>query len=79
MYVGFGKSKLDRPVKLLRGFKRVDLQPGEEKEVTITCPIEKLAYYNAASRQMEVEKMEYEMFVGTSAAEKDLLKGSIVL
>lgn len=79
MYVGFGKSKLDRPVKLLRGFKRVELQPGEEKEVTISCPIEKLAYYNAASRQMEVEKMEYEMFVGTSAAEKDLLKGSIVL
>lgn len=79
MYVGFGHSKVDRPVKILRGFTRVDLQPGEEKEVTITCPVEKLAYYNPSTRQMEVEKMEYEMYIGTSSADKDLLKGSIQL
>ncbi|MDO4298618.1 MAG: glycoside hydrolase family 3 C-terminal domain-containing protein [Lachnospiraceae bacterium] len=79
MYVGFGNSKVDRPVKILRGFTRVELQPGEEKEVTITCPVEKLAYYNAYTRQMEVEAMEYEMYIGTSSADKDLLKGSIRL
>lgn len=79
MYVGFSHSKVDRPVKILRGFTRVALQPGEEKEVTITCPVEKLAYYNPSTRQMEVEKMEYEMYIGTSSADKDLLKGSILL
>lgn len=79
MYVGFSHSKVDRPVKILRGFTRVALQPGEEKEVTITCPVEKLAYYNPSTRQMEVEKMEYEMYIGTSSADKDLLKGSIRL
>lgn len=79
MYVGFGQSKVDRPVKILRGFARVALAPGEEKEVTITCPVEKLAYYNAYTRQMEVEKMEYEMYIGTSAADKDLLAGSVRL
>ena len=31
MYVGFGNSSIDRPVKLLRGFQRVTLSPGEEK------------------------------------------------
>ena len=66
-------------MKILRGFTRVALQPGEEKEVTITCPVEKLAYYNPSTRQMEVEKMEYEMYIGTSSADKDLLKGSILL
>ena len=79
MYVGFSGSKVDRPVKLLRGFARVDLQPGEEKEVTITCPVEKLAYYNAYTRQMEVEQMEYEVYIGSSSAEKDLLKGTVTL
>ncbi len=79
MYVGFSNSKVDRPVKLLRGFARVELQPGEEKEVTIACPAEKLAYYNAYTRQMEIEKMKYEVYIGTSAAEKDLLKGSVQL
>lgn len=79
MYVGFGNSRIDRPVKILRGFARVELQPGEEKEVTITCPVEKLGYYNATARAMEVEHMEYEMYIGTSAADADLLKGSIRL
>ena len=79
MYVGFNNSKVDRPVKILRGFQRVELAPGEEKEVTITCPIKKLAYYNASMLQMEVEKMEYEMYIGTSSAKEDLIAGSVSL
>ncbi len=77
MYVGFPESKVDRPVKILRGFQRVDLQPGEEKEVVITCPIEKLGYYNAYTRCNEVEHMNYDVYVGTSSDNKDLLKGSV--
>ena len=79
MYVGFSHSKVDRPVKILRGFTRVALNPGEEKKVTITCPAEKLAYYDPYTRQMQVEKMEYELYIGTSEADADLLKGSISL
>lgn len=79
MYVGFENSKLDRPVKILRGFARVDLQPGEEKEVSISCPVEKLAYYNAYTRKMEVEHMEYQMYIGTSSDNRDLLKGSVTI
>ena len=51
----------------------------EEKKVTITCPAEKLAYYDPYTRQMQVEKMEYELYIGTSEADADLLKGSISL
>lgn len=77
MYVGFPESAVDRPVKILRGFTRVELQPGEEKIVTITCPVEKLAYYNAYTRQMEVEKTKYDVYIGFSSADKDLMKGTI--
>lgn len=77
MYVGFSHSKVDRPVKVLRGFTRVELQAGEEKLVTIACPLEKLAYYDPYTRQMTVEKMEYELYIGTSEADCDLIKGNV--
>lgn len=79
LYVGFPGSKVDRPVKLLRGFARVSLLPGEEKEVTLTCPAEKLAYYNPYTRSMEVEHLRYDLYIGTSSDEKDLIKGSAQL
>lgn len=79
MYVGFKNSSIDRPVKLLRGFTRVNLLPGEEREVTITCPIEKLCYFNEKSNQMELEHMEYEVYIGTSSNNDDLLMGKVHL
>lgn len=44
MYVEFKNFCIDRPVKILRGFLRVDLKSYEEKEVMISCPIEKLKW-----------------------------------
>jgi beta-glucosidase len=79
MYVGFKNSSLNRPVKLLRGFARVTLTPSEEKEVTISCPVEKLCYFNEETNQMELEHMEYEVYIGNSSANKDLICGSISL
>ena len=79
MYVGFKNSKIDRPVKLLRGFSRCTLQAGEEKEVIITCPVEKLCYFNEYLSKFELEHMEYDVYISTSSADKDLLKGYITL
>ncbi len=75
-YVGFNNSTVDRPVKLLRGFKRIELNAGEEEEVNISCPVEKLAYYDAEKSSMIVEKIKYEAYIGTSSDKKDLLVGS---
>ena len=36
LYISDKKSSLPRPAKELKGFQKVDLQPGEEKEVTFT-------------------------------------------
>jgi beta-glucosidase len=72
-YVGFSKSKIDRPVKSLRGFKRITLKAGESKTVEISCPLSKLTWWN--EHKWELEKMTYEGYIGSSSAEKDLLKG----
>jgi beta-glucosidase len=79
MYVGFRNSRVDRPVKLLRGFQRVSLKAGESESVTLRCPVEKLRWYNPAANAWELESMEYEVFIGTSSADADLMAGNIRL
>jgi beta-glucosidase len=79
MYVGFKNSKIDRPVKTLCGFFRIHLRVREEKRVLISCPVEKLRYYNTATGTFELEHMKYEVYIGTSSANKDLFAGSIKL
>ena len=75
-YVGFQNSAVDRPVKLLRGFQRVTLEPGQETVVQISCPIEKLKWYNPQNSSWELEDIVYEAFIGTSSNPDDLLSGS---
>ncbi len=79
MYVGFKNSSVDRPVKLLRGFKRVELEPKESKRISITCPIEQLSRFNPEANRMELEHMEYEIYIGTSSANEDLISGTFRL
>lgn len=79
MYVGFDNSKVERPVKLLRGFERVSLEPGEEKRVEISCNTEELKWYNPETESWEMEHMEYQVYCGTSSDEKELLKNTVEL
>jgi beta-glucosidase len=79
MYAGFKNSKIDRPVKTLCGFFRAHLRVREEKRVVISCPVEKLHYYNADKGIFELEHIEYEVYLGTSSADKDLFSGNIKL
>lgn len=79
LYVGFKNSKVDRPVKLLRGFARVSLPAGKSKSVTISCPVEKLKWFNPEKDDWELEHMSYEMYIGSSSDNNDLLTGTVVL
>lgn len=79
LYAGFRNSSVDRPAKVLRGFARVTLKPGEERHVSISCPVEKLCYFNEKTNQMELEHMEYELYIGTSSCDKDLIRGTVKL
>jgi len=72
LYIGYPNSSVDRPVKLLRGFQKVALQPGETKRLRFELPAEELAWYNPETEQWEIEEMEYELYVGSSSKASDL-------
>lgn len=67
-------ASVSRPVKELRGFQKVDLQPGEKKTVRFTLTPDELALYD---RQMvrRVEPGAFEVMVGSSS-EQIRLRGS---
>lgn len=79
LYIGYRNSSVDRPVKELKGFARVALQPGEKKQVVIMTPLDKLCWYNEAIEGWELEHMEYELYIGTSSVSEDLIEGKLVL
>jgi beta-glucosidase len=77
LYVGFEDSSVDRPIKLLRGFKRVALKPNETKTVSIEVKKKNLAWYNPENNAWEVENIEYTIYIGASSNNKDLLAAKI--
>nr|WP_304215106.1 glycoside hydrolase family 3 C-terminal domain-containing protein [Fredinandcohnia onubensis] len=79
LYIGYSNSKIDRPVKVLRGFERVSLEPGKKETVEISCPIEKVKWFNPETNQWELEDIDYDVFIGNSSANEDLVRGSVNL
>jgi beta-glucosidase len=79
LYIGFSNSAVDRPVKLLRGFKKIHLKAGETKKVVLDVAVQDLAWYNPNTENWEVENMAYELYVGRSSAESDLLKSTFIV
>lgn len=66
-----------RPVKELKGYKKIFLEPGEEKKVTFTVNADMLAFYGADLRR-KAEKGEFELFIGPSSAVCDCVKFELV-
>jgi len=71
LYIRDEVSSITRPVKELRGFKKVDLKPGETKTVTFTISPDKLAFYNAHMKYT-VEPGSFDLMVGSSSRNADL-------
>jgi beta-glucosidase len=76
LYVDFTRSQIDRPVKLLRGFQKIALEPGETRVVSFRVPVSELAWYNPDAGEWQVETMAYDVLVGGSSAERELLRGT---
>ncbi|MFX1313207.1 MAG: fibronectin type III-like domain-contianing protein [Promethearchaeota archaeon] len=64
-------------MKLLKGFKRVSLEPNETKKVQIEVNKKDLAWFNPESKSWEIEKIKYSIYVGLSSKFEDLLKTEI--
>ena len=77
LYVGCDSNEVERFKKELKGFKRVQLNPEEEKEVTFTFKPTDLAYYSPESKSWITELCDYNIYVGSSSASKDLLHGTV--
>jgi beta-glucosidase len=69
VYVHDHKSKLARPPKELKGFTKVELQPGETKTVTVSLDFRAFAYYHPAYRQWITEDGEFDILIGTSSVD----------
>ncbi|MBA7513008.1 Beta-xylosidase [subsurface metagenome] len=67
LYVSFPDSKIERPVKALKGFKRVHIPAGESMTVTIPLTADKLKYWNEEKHAFVLEKGQLQLLVGASS------------
>lgn len=67
LYVGNPGTKIRRPIRELKGFEKVALNPGESKEVTITLDARAFAYYEVKIHDFYVESGAYVISVGSSS------------
>jgi beta-glucosidase len=73
MYIRDLVSSVTRPVKELRGFKKIFLQPGESKTVVLDILPEHLAFTNI-DMHYGVESGDFAIMVGNSSRDQDLTK-----
>jgi len=74
LYVSYPGSKVERPLKQLKGFKRAFIPAGESKTVEIPLKAEDLAYWNVEKHAFIVEKGNVKLMVGSSSADIKLTK-----
>ena len=74
LYIHDVKSSVDRPKKELKGFQKVYLQPGENKDVTITINKEALSFYDESSSSWKAEAGKFEALVGNASDNLKLKK-----
>lgn len=67
LYVGDRESTVLRPIRELKGFEKVELQPGESRDVTFTLDKRAFAYWNAAIHDWHVETGVFTIEVGQSS------------
>ncbi|MCL1664136.1 glycoside hydrolase family 3 C-terminal domain-containing protein [Elizabethkingia ursingii] len=69
LYISDLKSSVPRPIKELKGFEKINLKPGEQKEVSFTIDKSALSFFDAAKHQWVAEPGEFEALVGASSTD----------
>jgi len=72
MYVSFPDSKVERPIKELKGFSRVMVRRGESERVTIYLKANDLMYWDENNQRWALEPGRVKFFVGPSSADPKL-------
>ncbi len=68
LYVKHLKSRVERPIKELKGFKRITLNAGEQQTVGIKLPALSLSYWDVAKKAFIVEREPVQLMIGSSSA-----------
>ncbi len=69
LYVHEMQPAVKRPIRELRGFQRIHLDPGERRAVTFALPAEKLAYFDEAKNAFVVRPGAFQISIGSSSAD----------
>ncbi len=76
IFIGHESEFVSLPKKELRSFLKIDLEAGEEKEISASIPISELGYYNTEIRKRYVENGRYKIYlcknVSDCVLEKDI-------
>ena len=67
LYISDLEASVDRPVKELKAFQKVFLQPGETQQVSLTIDKRALSFYDEAAQQWKAEPGIFEALAGTSS------------
>ena len=74
LYVGKSDSKILRPAKELRAFKKMTIDAGNESIVKLLIPVKNLAYFDERQMNWVVEPGMYTLMVGSSSQD---VKGEV--
>jgi beta-glucosidase len=72
LYVAFPSSNVKRPLKALKGFRRVHIGAGANMEVTIPLLADELRYWDEEGKEFMLEKGSVEIMVGASSGDTRL-------
>jgi beta-glucosidase len=69
LYVGDKHASVQRPLKELKGFGKVDLKPGETKHVTVALNPRAFQYWDEKGKQWKADAGDFDVLVGPSSAD----------
>jgi beta-glucosidase len=72
VYVGEPHASIARPVKELKGFSRVFLQPGETKHVSVELNRRAFSYYDVKKHDWVADAADFDIMIGRSSAQIEL-------
>jgi beta-glucosidase len=78
LYVRYPSSKVERPLKQLKGFQRVPLAPGEKRTVSLELRAAELAYWDVSTKRFVVEPGPVEVQIAKSAADAAVTQRMVI-
>jgi len=78
LYVGDPHASVPRPVKELKGFSKVWLDPGETERVTLSLDRRAFSFYDVKKHEWNAEPGAYTILVGSSSTQIEL-RGTLSL